>query len=693
MPSPLRRLSADRRLIPAGLAGLLLFATAQIVVAWRAFVMFMADQGWYLQVALRMSRGEVLYRDVAWAYGPLSAQALAALFRGFGPDAACASAVNAALLLLAIPLTYTAVRSLVSSRAALLLTAYAALIGAYVGGDLIRWHLHIYTQASVWGFGASLAALVTALRWASTRRTAWLVAAGLAAAAAVLSKPEYGLAAAGSVVAVLSAGRAGVRAWGWWLAAWLLPAAAGAAWQASVSGWGPLWRGYIGYDQVAARRAWGLTFPQRELRLLLSSYSAWAAGWLWWRSRRAGRGAVAPAGENRPRIGADGHGFFSLFAFIRVHPRLIDRTGWLWWRSRRAGRGAVAPAGENRPRIGADGHGFFSLSAFIRAHPRLIDQTGWLGWPLLLILLAVGSVAPDFIGGPRAVLNVLRTGDWGQLAFSPVYVLTWLATLPWGPLLPLLLWAGWIARRRGAAPAWWGLWAFAVLTDLRYVTTGYAFGGAVAPALAVLAWLVQAPPWWPPNLGGNPSPPTVEGTEGPHSPPRPTLGESGRPLRLAVAVLGIATIANLVTQVTARELYLNAPRTWLQTAVGPVAVLASASDEVTAIQALLRETVPPGQPIFTTGWGAGWYLLVDRPNPTAFDIVFSGIGDTGPEAAAVTAGLIRHPPAAVVSQLRPSASQKLSAQGNFGRWWASESVNYEDRTPPDASYWTVWTRR
>ncbi len=35
--------------------------------AWRHFPMFLGDQGWYLQVAWRVSRGEVLYRDVAWA--------------------------------------------------------------------------------------------------------------------------------------------------------------------------------------------------------------------------------------------------------------------------------------------------------------------------------------------------------------------------------------------------------------------------------------------------------------------------------------------------------------------------------------------------------------------------------------------------------------------------------------------------
>ena len=35
----------------------------------------------------RVSRGETLYRDVAWAYGPLPAPVLAAALRCLGPDA------------------------------------------------------------------------------------------------------------------------------------------------------------------------------------------------------------------------------------------------------------------------------------------------------------------------------------------------------------------------------------------------------------------------------------------------------------------------------------------------------------------------------------------------------------------------------------------------------------------------------
>ena len=64
-----------------GMAALVLFTVSAIVAGWRYFPGFSGDHAWYLQVALRVSQGEVLYRDVAWAYGPLPAQALAAFFR------------------------------------------------------------------------------------------------------------------------------------------------------------------------------------------------------------------------------------------------------------------------------------------------------------------------------------------------------------------------------------------------------------------------------------------------------------------------------------------------------------------------------------------------------------------------------------------------------------------------------------
>ena len=67
--------------VGAGLVGLLTLVIVHTVWAWRYFPMLLGDQGWYLQVAARLSQGEVLYRDVAWAYGPLPVQFLAALLR------------------------------------------------------------------------------------------------------------------------------------------------------------------------------------------------------------------------------------------------------------------------------------------------------------------------------------------------------------------------------------------------------------------------------------------------------------------------------------------------------------------------------------------------------------------------------------------------------------------------------------
>lgn len=79
---------AGCHLLPAvGLAILLAILVLQAGRAWRYFPMFMGDQGWYLRAALRVSRGEILYRDVAWAYGPLPAQALAEVKRFSLPHA------------------------------------------------------------------------------------------------------------------------------------------------------------------------------------------------------------------------------------------------------------------------------------------------------------------------------------------------------------------------------------------------------------------------------------------------------------------------------------------------------------------------------------------------------------------------------------------------------------------------------
>ena len=115
------------RLAHWGMAALLLFVVSAIVAGWRYFPGFTGDHAWYLQVALRVSQGELLYRDAAWAYGPLPAQVLAALFHWLGPDAAWASLINGVLTVLGVLLTYFVTRSLLSASAAFLVTTFATL--------------------------------------------------------------------------------------------------------------------------------------------------------------------------------------------------------------------------------------------------------------------------------------------------------------------------------------------------------------------------------------------------------------------------------------------------------------------------------------------------------------------------------------------------------------------------------------
>ena len=153
------------RLALWGMLALLLFVISSIIAGWRYFPGFTGDHAWYLQVALRVSQGEILYRDVAWAYGPLPAQALAALFRWFGPNAAWASLINGVLTVLGVLLTYTVTRSLLSAGGAFLVTAFATLAGPSVWGGLFHVYFYSYTQAIAWGAVSSLAALAAALSW------------------------------------------------------------------------------------------------------------------------------------------------------------------------------------------------------------------------------------------------------------------------------------------------------------------------------------------------------------------------------------------------------------------------------------------------------------------------------------------------------------------------------------------------
>ena len=245
--------------LAAGWAGLIAWVAWQTAQAWRHFPSLLQDQGWYLLVSLRVSQGDILYRDVAWEYGPLPVQLLAALFRWFGPDAALASLLNGLLLLAGVWLSYLLARALLTPRKALLLTGYMAVVGVYVGGDLARLHLYIYTPAIAWGSVLGLASLAAMLAWQRDQRRRWPALAGLLTGLAVLSKIEFGVMAAGACAAALLLHRPrSARAAALFLGSSLLTAGGGLAWQAASAGWWPIWRGYALYDELVSRQVWGI---------------------------------------------------------------------------------------------------------------------------------------------------------------------------------------------------------------------------------------------------------------------------------------------------------------------------------------------------------------------------------------------------------------------------------------------------
>jgi len=567
----------------------------QAAAGWRFFPSLVADQGWYLQVARRLSQGDVLYRDVLWSYGPLPAHALAWLFRAWGADAGLATLLNAALAALAVMLSYGVARAILSARAALFVTSFAVLAGPFVGGDLARAYLYAYTQALAWGAVASLAALLCLLRWLSTRRARWLGLGGAAAGLAFLAKPEFGVTAAAASVVICAHGRASRQAWLLFLAALGVTLGLGFGAQAYLAGWSAVWRGYTGYDQTTARGLWGLQ-----------------------------PGVLAPL---RWTLGV-----YSMGAALRA----------LWWAPR-------TTRGRRLWRLAALGFG----------------------------ALSAASMLPDLVrGGGQAAAAALRGGDWSALSLQPFAALSWGAAVVWGLSAPLLLLAAWSAYRRGASTAWWGVWAFALTANVRFVLIASANPFVFAPALAAL-WLALV------------------------ETPTARLRPQRMRLVLGLAALGVM---NLAAQVLVRDTYFNQPRAWLATALGPAAVTQDLAAEMAPLQRAVQSAVAPGAPLLAVGFNPGWYLLTERANPTRADVLMAGLGVTGAEAQAVAADLAAQPPAAVIMPVgywsaseTPSASSRAGDRAAVRRglsaWWATLSAEYAEAPVAGVSRWVLLVRR
>lgn len=577
--------------------GALIAYMGTLVAAYRYFFpYFMGDNGWYLQVAWRVAQGAALYRDVLWAYGPLPIQVLAGLFRWVAAEAWLANLLSGLFAMLACLLSYFVMRTLVSRRAALVISAFTVLVGPFVLGDLTRAYLFAYTQPIVWGALFSLAALAAALAWQQAPHPLALVGTGILCGIALLSKPEYGLAAVGSVAVVLLRERAGRGAWvGWGLGVALCVLGDG-AWVAREAGWAALVRGYRGYDQLASRALWGtrpgLTTP---LTWFVGMHALWASGLALLLGKR--RAALRP---------------------------------WAY---------AVA-----------------------------------LGAALLGAALVLLFIFPD---GARQTLATLLARRWGAVHVDFSRLLPLLVALPWGPLLALLLLVGWLAWRMPEVPvAFWGIWSLSFLINLRWVMLGFASPYAFGPALALL--------WW---VGCH------------HLPALRSRGGQ----RLVLLFLLLLTGLHRASFTLLDHSYINVPPRSYDTRLGPVRVPYTGK-EFYSLQAFIKAHSAPDDPIFVIGWGAAWYLLADRPNITALDVMLAGLGTTEPEASQLRSQLERAPPTIVLVPEFILEEPDPHAWANFGYdrvairaalswWWPTLERDYEVQDVAGASGWVAFLRR
>ncbi len=145
-----------------------------------------------------LARGELLYRDVVYWFGPFTPYFQAAFLRAFGSGFVALVAAGAASAAAIVALLYATLRRVAGRRAALVWAALAIPALVFMpnaGGALLGMGYRIWHAA-----GFALAAVALASRPPGRRPALVALCAGACAGLAGLCRTEWGLAAAAAVV-------------------------------------------------------------------------------------------------------------------------------------------------------------------------------------------------------------------------------------------------------------------------------------------------------------------------------------------------------------------------------------------------------------------------------------------------------------------------------------------------------------
>lgn len=252
------------------------FATL-FALSWQKWANLAIDGGREMNTPVRLLRGELIYADVYYLYGPLAPWLNAALYAVFGVHLNTLYAAGAVASILVLLIVFQLANRVSGFRAAVLTTWTVLVFCVFKRNGN---YIFPYTYSAVYGTLLGLASLAAGIRYIHERRARWLTLAGVFTGLALICKLEFGFAAtAGLAALALSEARgARVRALvrGMWPALAIPVIVYGGLlsvmpWQTLVKDT-YLWPAYIPRELIYFNRTkLGLNDPAKTLRELLSA--------------------------------------------------------------------------------------------------------------------------------------------------------------------------------------------------------------------------------------------------------------------------------------------------------------------------------------------------------------------------------------------------------------------------------------
>jgi hypothetical protein len=178
-------------------SAILLVFLVLLAISWQRWTSVIADSGRELDLPLRLLQGELLYRDVHYLYPPLAPYFNALLYRLFGAHLSVLQASGVLCSLLLAWFCYRIARRLLTPSESSLAVCYVIVLCIFKpAGNLIS----PYTYAALYALLCALGALLCTLRYAENRRARELCLAGLLIGLAAITKQEFALAGATTVL-------------------------------------------------------------------------------------------------------------------------------------------------------------------------------------------------------------------------------------------------------------------------------------------------------------------------------------------------------------------------------------------------------------------------------------------------------------------------------------------------------------